>query len=360
MNTLSAMTAAMLLTVPLGLTACDSASPDSDAGATLTEPGGELTAVLVSDLGLTGDQQSQVSALFGRHMHGDQPEPGFLWYVAADLQERLTEQQKQRLFERASAGPGEGSVQGFRQGFRQEFGQRFGSDFGQQFGDPSGMRQGFGHHGGRHGGFGPLVEILTDEQQKQATTIRESVRTELEAIKSAVDAGDMTREEAREKIAEIHESVRAQIEALLTDEQRAQLEVLREERQAEREGRREADTHVRNEVLGLAAEQIEAFDAIAEANRAAAEQIREQLRNQELTREEAHAALLSLRNERYEPLDDILDETQLEIVQIHDALALRMRHHRIRGLRGINGQAGPAGFGSSGPFGGGFGFGSRG
>ena len=355
-KTFSIAAALMAFTAFLSLSACDSASLEADASATLTESSGELATVLVADLGLTGDQQAQVAALFSRYGDDTDREPGLLWYVAADLQQRLTDEQKQRLFDRAAAGPGEGLGHGTGQGLR----HGPGGFTGQQMNGPSGSHQGFGQQR-QGGGFGPLDQILTDEQKEQAQAIRESVRAEMESLKAAVDAGELTADEARERLQEIRESVREQIEALLTDDQKAQIEALREERAAEREARRQEADNVRNEVLGLTDDQIEAFDAINEVHRTAAEEIRDQVRNADLAREDAHEAMLTLRDQRTEQLAEIVDDTQLEIVRIHDAMALRMRHHRMQGGGGIApGQRRLGAMGSNGPFGGGFGFGSRG
>jgi hypothetical protein len=356
MKMLSAAAAATVFALSLGLAACDSASPDSEVSAGLDESPGELATVLVADLGLSGEQQQYIAAMLAQFGSDGWREPGFLWTVAADLQERLTDEQKQKLFEKAAAGPQQGSGQHSRRGQQGAFG--FGPNM---TGDPSGPGQGFRQHRRSGGGFGPLDEILTDEQKAQVQEIRESVREELEAMKAALDAGEITAEEARDKAQAIRESVRDQIEALLTDDQKAQLENLRAERQAEREAHMGEAREVRNDVLGLTDEQIEAFDTVTEANREAAEQLREQVRNGDLTREDAHAAMLELRDGRYEQLADMLDDTQLEIVQIHDALAMRMRHHGMRGAGSGSGHGqGFSQFGSGTPFGGGFGFGSRG
>ena len=348
-NKLGAVVATIFLTAALGLSACDSSTVDTDTTASLDESSGELMSVLVADIGLTSTQQTQVAAMFERQ--GDaQHEPGFLWTVAADLQQRLTDEQKQRLFDKAAAGPGEGT------------GQRFGQRFQHQSGSGFGGQGSFQHQGRRGGdGFGPLADILTDEQKEQAQAIRESVRAELEALKAAVNAGEITAEEARATMQELRESVREQIEALLTDEQKAELEALKAEREAEREARREEARLVRNYVLGLDADEAAAFDAISEGNRATAEALREQDRNGEITRDEAYAVMLTLRDERNTQLAAMLDETQLEIVQLHDALQMRMRHHGLRGQGSGQGgrRSGPGG-GQGGQFGSGSGFGSRG
>ncbi len=340
--TFGAVATTLLLIGSIGTSACDSASVESETSADLENSTDELASILVSDLGLTTSEQAQFVSLIASYGDGARGEPGFRWRLAADLQDQLTAEQKQRLFDKAATGAAQGPGHGFRRGQGGAF-------------QPGTQWQGPRQHGFR--GAGGLESILTEEQIEQVEAIRESARGELESIRAAVQAGEMTPDEAREQVDAIRESVRTQIEALLTDEQKAELEALRQERQAEREQRQEEAKTVRDEVLGLSSEEADAFDAIVDGIRTSAQELREQVRNQELTREEAHSAMTSLREDKYAQLSSILDETQLEIVKIRDAIGMRMRHH---GVRGPHSNGGPSGGVNGGPFGSGFGFGSRG
>lgn len=106
----------------------------------------------------------------------------------------------------------------------------------------------FGRHGGMRGGFGLRGLDLTDAQKEQLRQIHEAnkpseeLRNELRAIREARKSGAELTDVQKQRLQTIrtemrakHESVRAQVLAILTPEQRQQLEA----RKAEREKRRE-------------------------------------------------------------------------------------------------------------------------
>jgi len=120
-----------------------------------------------------------------------------------------------------------------------------------------GMRDG---KGGRHGGMRGMRVLhglnLTDAQKEQIRLIHEankpdeSLKAELQAFRAARKAGGEITEAQREKMKDLrqqmrakHDSVRAQILAILTPEQRTQLEA----RKAEMEKRREEFREKRQE-----------------------------------------------------------------------------------------------------------------
>lgn len=320
-----------------GLAACDSATTTEETASVAEATSEDLAAVVVADLGLSAAQQATVSSFATKH-GGATVEPGFSWRLAAQLQATLTEEQKQRLFERVAASIRERVRTGEGNG-------------GASFGMHSRHRQGGQRGGGPGGGF--LEGILTEEQRQQVEAIRATYREQIKAIRDGVDSGELTREQAREQVQAIHEAMRGEIDALLTEEQRQQIEAMRaEERQAEREARREQARDVRNEVLGLTDEEAAAFDAIMEAFREAASALREEMIAAGATRDEIHAAVQELKDQREAELEALLDDVQFEIVQLHEAVRHRMRHHRAVGGGGAFHRGGPGGtiggFGSRG------------
>ena len=98
---------AVLLLV--GLSACENnpvATEDDAAESELSLFASDLS----TDLDLASESADGFHAMITRH---DGRNPGFLWYVAADLQQNLTEEQKARLLELASgrlAGPRPGGL----------------------------------------------------------------------------------------------------------------------------------------------------------------------------------------------------------------------------------------------------------
>ena len=146
-----------------------------------------------------------------------------------------------------------------------------------------------------------------------------------------------------ESVANHREAFHAEFETILTDEQkakleehRAEMEEHRAERQAKREARRgdheaarEAGRDAMQDALGLTEEQIAAIDALRGEWSADADESREE-------RRAAHEAAM----------EEILTDTQLEIVALHRALDSRLRIRRM----GAGGQD-EDGFGRRGGFG---------
>ena len=120
-----------------------------------------------------------------------------------------------------------------------------------------GMRDGkMGRHGGMRGMRGLHALNLTDAQKEQVRQIHEankpdaSLKAELQAIREARKNGTEITPAQRDRLKSLrgemkakHESVRAQILAILTPEQRTQLEA----RKAEMEKRREEFRQKRQE-----------------------------------------------------------------------------------------------------------------
>ena len=79
---------------------CD--NPMLDNAAELDSPElQDFAKELSSDLGLSESSASAVNDVLNRHgRKGKHREPGFLWKVAGELADRLSEEEKARLFEK--------------------------------------------------------------------------------------------------------------------------------------------------------------------------------------------------------------------------------------------------------------------
>ena len=322
------------------LAACDASSIGGDEQN--TDSLAESISFMVSDLSLSSSQASALSASmakFGGDGSEVSREPGFLWRVAAELQATLSDEEKAALFERIEqAGQRDRNAGRMRPG-------GMGVDQMRQQGGPGGMQG---------GDLGQLS--LTDDQTAAIEAIRESVREQIEAILAQRES--LSREEIKSQLDEIHESVRSQIEALLTDDQRATLadlqaerEAARSEKEAERAAMQEAAKQVMIEVLALSPDQVAALDALrleGESDRASIEEFIAA----GATQEEVMEFVDSLRAAHQEALAAILDDVQLEITLIHNALSARMKQGGPHG--GGPGQGGPGmnGAGSGRPNGG--------
>lgn len=346
MKQISGCITALVLMMTL-LAACDSTSgvgePD-EYGADTFE---ETVALIAFDLGLSADEAATLSASFSRHGdgdHDDDHEPGFLWRVAAELQATLSEEQKQRIFERL---------------------ERSGSQDGRG-GPGNRMQQRPVRRGGQQGPGAdqddsrgnPLAQLnLSDEQKEAIKAIRESYKPQIEVILAQRDA--LSRTEIKEQLDELHEQIKAEVEGVLTDEQKAQLEEMkaaaearRAEREAQMQANREAAKAVMIEVLGLTNDQITALEELRESAEAEREAIkaliesgadRETVKAQAEAQREAHqAAMIS-----------VFTDTQYEIVRIHEAISMRFKAKKGQGGRsggpgGRPGMGGPGGPGLGG------------
>lgn len=296
---------------------------DSVAAAQQNDPAAsdELSAAarsLARDLDLSPEAAARLQASLTAYQ--DQArEPGYLWRVAADLQERLDDEEKERLFAAAESRPPRRPQAGRRdRAFRDR-------------------------QPGRHAGFLADSLNLTDEQKAGIASIRETYRDRFQELARARREGTVPPDDARARMQELRDTMRAEVEALLTDEQKAQLAGRRaqardrfDERRVRREAFREEARAVRIEVLGLTAEQQEALEALREAQRAERQELRGSFRSGNAGRGEQGNAFRELRQARDAALADILTPEQLEIVKIHDALAHRAMksrapHHRKRG-----------------------------
>ncbi len=302
-----------VVAVALGVvpSACTSGTP-TDAGSGALQPGlesaGEAGASILDRVSaavdLTPSQRAAISAKAAEW--GEEPRaPGWSWRVAADLESILTAEQVATigagLQEARRAGPAPDDAGPHRHGARP--GGEAGAGHGRAPGMPRGLE-------------------LTDEQREAIRAVLELHRPGFEAVRTALEAGDLTREQARERVDALRETMRSEVDAILTPEQlaqraerREQAEERREERGTRRELRANQERAAMAEVLGLDAEQ--------------------------------QAALAELRGPgNREALKQLLDERQLRVVVLHAALV----RHGVLAPRGVGrrsggetGGAGPGG-----------------
>lgn len=301
------------------LAACDSNSLDGN----LDDPElAQLSSAISDEVSLTSEQRGDFEQSLARH-GGNRfdREPGFLWTVAADLQATLTEEQKEELFAGTEEAEGGLSFRGL-------------------LGFPgSGGRYGLGGFMGgshRHGISPTDNELnLTEDQETALTDIHTQYREQFRALAESFKNGEITEDEVLAQLISLREAKQAEVNDVLTDEQAAQLEEFRAQREAEFEEYRQAVNDVRNDVLGLTDEQAEAIDALYEEQLASRESLIEQVQAGTLTVADFQAEIDALEAARQDVLVGLLSDLQYEIVQIHDALSVRSGKFGHRGGRGF-------------------------
>ncbi len=262
---------------------------------------------LENDLNLSDKSVRNLRSALGRHGRGGERdrEPGFLWKLAAELQQTLTEEEKNNIYARL------------------EEVKEKGKDRGKDADKDRGKKDG--------GALRVIYSVLTDDQKPQFDAIMEEFRSGMDAIFASIKAGEMTREEAKAEIESMEEAMKAAIDALLTDDQKAQLEQMKADRKAELKAYMEAVRQAKIEALGLTDDQIAAIEAARAETKAAMEALKAQVESEDLTKEEAREAAKAIFEANKTAMDAIFTTTQIEIIKIHKYLEMRWRHNKERG-----------------------------
>ena len=298
----------------LGLSACDAFINDETSDSELAQ----LSTSITDELSVSSERASEIESAFTRHKDGER-EPGHLWTIAAELQQTLTDEEKAKLLE---------NTQEYEKGL--SFKGLLGFPGAGGFYGLGGFKGGSGRHGlsGRDS-----VLNLTDEQQEAIRDIHQASRESMRALREEYEAGTITEDELVARLFELFAQKKAETEAILTNEQVQALEDFRTEKEAAFEAFREEVNGVRNNVLGLSTEDAATLDAIYQDQLDSREVLIEQLQAGGLSVTEFRAEIEELEAIRLDALEALLNEVQLEVVQIHDALTVRSGKFGHRGGR---------------------------
>lgn len=343
----------LTLMLTLSLVACESPTAVEPEASNFSADVAALTSTLSQELSLSAAQQEEVQRVVTRHERRYR-EPGFLWYVAADLQQTLTAEQKQKLFARAE--------QRLAAGFS-GFGGFFGMDGMHGFGGmgsgmmgPGGMMNGSGGmmggsggpgsgmmgSGGMVGGSGGMMgsggmgvcgmaghdsedtffALLTDEQAKAADEIRDRYHAQMDALMEARQSESSTGAAFHEQMLVLRGAMWAEIEALLTDEQKARLDARRQERTTGFVACAGQAREAMRDALGLTPEQQEAVSALLDQKRAEGEALFETYADDAQRRDALLAELQAIRAAELEALKGLLNAAQFEATLLYQALAV--------------------------------------
>lgn len=162
-----------------------------------------------------------------------------IWKLSASLQEVLTADQKAKLFQDGQVWRAFG--QGLQQGRRQAMAanQRSGQSRAARWGANTNRRSGRGintttrqrANRERRPVLDRMVASLTDEQKAELETLRERNQARVQELRAATESGEMDRAEARKQMLELRKSNREEADNVLTDDQKARMQELRERRE---------------------------------------------------------------------------------------------------------------------------------
>ena len=278
---------------------CD--NPMLDNAAELDSPElQDFAKELSSDLGLSESSASGVNDVLNRHGRGGKHrQPGFLWKVAGELADRLSEEEKARLFEKMD---------------EKEI-PLFGSSKGKK-----------GKKGKSY--FSQIKKVLTDDQKVTFKAIKVAYKERFKAIHEQVKDGTLSKEDAKAQKDALREALKAEIDVLLTDEQKAQLEQNKTDRKEKRKAYRDSTKAVKVAVLGMTTDQLTAFDAAHQEARDAAKALFEKSKNGDIDKDTLREGLKNIFAAKNEKMLGIFDDSQIEIIKIHKALSLRKKKHK--------------------------------
>ena len=207
-------------------------------------------------------------------------------------------------------------------------------------------QRGFKHRGHRGGGGGDRIRValeLTDDQQQELAAMREEFKQAAQEIRVQVRDGSLTREEARPQLEVQREARREALAEVLTTEQLEQLEQLKAANAERRGSRGHHHGGLRGramrrvfQALGLSEDQRLALQTLRDEARQAHREIRAQVKEGSLTREEARPLLQAQREARRGALVQILTPEQLgQLEDLRNA-------HRHRGVGENDAEGGSA------------------
>ena len=269
---------------------------------------------LDKDLGFSDSQMSD-SKDHLRNSGDYYPDNASLWRLALYLQENLTEEQKERLLSPPD-------------------------DL-----DPQAFSEENDHHYKRlrhHQRMDEYIRsILTVEQESEYNEMIDYKTTVMDELFTALRAGTIIKEELHLEMMGLMEWFRAAMDNLLTDDQKEILEAMHKEKDDHwRRGKGGFGKHAGNydkicqemyDVLGMTAEQIQTLESLEESFKAALESLHNDFVNGiiNLTPEEYKTNVVEITASFHEEKQTVFTAKQLEIIEIHRALARRfMRHTR--------------------------------
>ena len=273
----------------------------------------DFSSELASDLGLSKTSASAVNDVLNRHGRGGKhKEPGFLWKVAGELADKLSDEEKARLFEKMEEKEiplfGTPKIKKGKKGKKSK--------------DP----------------FSVIKKVLTDDQKVTFKAIKIAYKEKFKVINEQVKDGTLSKEDAKAQKNALKEAFKAEIDALLTDEQKAQLEQNKADRKEKRKAYKDSTKAVKIAVLGMTQDQVSAFDAANEEARDAAKALFEKSKNGDIDKDTLREGLKNIFAAKNEKMAGIFDDSQLEIIKIHKALSLRKKKHKSK--KGKKGKGG--------------------
>ena len=227
-------------------------------------------------------------------------EPGFLWYLAADMQSNLNSEEKAEIFMKVEN-------KNHKKNKYKQKNNEFERD----------EKNNNGHNQGEK----DLFEIITENQMIEYNLIVENFMNRMDSIKNRVESGEISREDVESEIEENYSLMNQAIDDLLTDDQKIQLIEMKAQRAKEKDAFYLAMEEAKNDALGLSDNQIESLKAFQKDFEDLMLNLKNQIEVGEVDKETARESIDSLKTNHRKNIELIFNDVQIEIMKIHNFLS---------------------------------------
>ena len=227
-------------------------------------------------------------------------EPGFLWYLAAEMQSNLNSEEKAEIFTKVK-----------NKNHKKIKYKQKNNEFERDEKNNNGYNQ----------GEKDLFKILTEEQMIEYNLIVENFMIMMDSIKNRMESGEISREDIESEIEENYSLMNQAIDDLLTDDQKIQLIEMKAQRVKEKEAFYLEMEEAKNDALGLSDNQIESLKAFQKDFEDLMLNLKNQIEVGEVDKETARESINSLKTNHRKNIESILNDVQIEIMKIHNFLS---------------------------------------
>ena len=301
----------LLLLITLSLFAmigCENLSKDD---ITVIDP--ELQGLsdgLNDDIGLSKSSINAFNDALNRHgkKGKHRSDPAFLWKVSAEMQSKLSDEEKYKLF-----------------GWMDDNSTPY--LFAADMGPKSSRGPKDGDKDKKHLDIRMLFTLLDEAQEISLKAIMDSYKTKMDEVMKKAKDGTLDRDSAKAELEALEVAMHTEIEALLTDEQKQKLEDLHLEMKQKMEEMRQAGHDAMVNALSMTSLQEDGLTSINKETNEAQKALMEKAKAEEMSRDDMHEALKALFAERNSKIDALFDDTQMEIIKIYTALVMQYSKH---------------------------------
>ena len=285
---------------------CDTMNNDSDVN--LDDP--ELQALaegLNADIGLSKSSDDALKDALNRHGKDGKHrrDPGFLWNVAAEMQESLTQEEKDKMFEWMDANSVAFLHAPERKDHRGPKGDKGGID------------------------IRLMMTVMDTDQQEALKNIMDSYRSQMDAVMRAMKDGTKDEATAKAEIEALELAMKNEIDSLLTDEQKDRIDRLQADMKQKRDDAFQLERDAMVAALEMTTEQEASLAEINQKHEDAVKALFEEMKNagDSADRKEFEDRIKDLIATRNNELELLFSDKQLEVVKVHASLVMMFSKH---------------------------------